>query len=79
MNMMHKSGGGREFALVPVWRAHGCGATDAEGGQVLIGRLPVMARELPSTRGNFGSPVRASGQSGTTGLLLSFEILPPRV
>ena len=34
---------------------------------MLIGRLPVMARELPSTRGNFGSPVRASGQSGTTG------------
>ena len=26
-----------------------------------------MARELSSTRGNFGSPVRASGQSGTTG------------
>ena len=26
-----------------------------------------MARELPSTRGNFGSPVWASGQSGTTG------------
>ena len=64
---MHKSAGGREFALVPAWRAHGCAATDAEGGQVLIGRLPVMARELPSTRGNFGSPVRASGQSGTTG------------
>ena len=34
---------------------------------MLIGRLPVMARELLSTRGNFGSPARASGQSGTTG------------
>ena len=26
-----------------------------------------MAKELLSTRGNFGSPARASGQSGTTG------------
>ena len=33
---------------------------------MLTGRLPVMTQELPSTRGNFGSPVRPSGQSGTT-------------
>ena len=29
--------------------------------------LGLMTQELPSTWGNFGSPVRASGQSGTTG------------
>ena len=64
--ILHKNGGGREFAHLPARRAHGCDATAAEGGSVVLtGRLPVMTQELPSTWGGFGSSARASSPSGT--------------